>query len=211
VSSPSRAAVVVALAVVACSHGVRNLGVTWRPPRGDGEGRGTLVTRPLATLRSLELEVLHASERPETDECVLAFTSCQQGPGGHQFLVTTTRDPLRGCMMPYCGNGLDDLLEISWGREVPRLVLQQSGVLVRGRGGDVHESKLEVAIEKLIAGKDRPGLVILEGRCPDPVDATLRAIALLNQAKMSVLLTMFRHAPDGPCDDPGLRTGQQLD
>jgi hypothetical protein len=86
-----------------------------------------LVTRPLDTLRSLELEVLRASERPDTDECVLAFTSCQQGPGGHQFLVTTTPDALRGCMMRYCGNGLDDLLKISWGREEPRLALEQSG------------------------------------------------------------------------------------
>jgi hypothetical protein len=211
VSSPSQVAVVVALGGLACSHGARNLGVTWRPPRGDGEGRGTLVTRPLATLRSLEREVVRASERPDTDECVLAFTSCQQGPAGHQFLVMTTSDQLRACMMPYCGNGIDDLLKISWGREVPRMALQQSGVLVRGREGDVHESKLEAAIEKLTSAKDRPGLVILEARCEDPVDTTLRTIALLNQAKMSVLLTMFRHAPDRACDDPRFRTEQKLD
>jgi len=114
-------------------------------------------------------------------------------------------------MMPYCGGGIDDLLKISWGREVPRVALEQAGVQVRGREGNVHEATLEGAIEKLTSGKDRPGLVILEASCADPVDSTLRAIALFNQAKVSVLLTMPRNNPDGACDDPRLRTERKLD
>jgi hypothetical protein len=202
VFSPRQVAVV-ALAVVACSHSVRYPGVTWRPPSGDNEGNGTFVMQRGA-LRSLELEVLRVSGRPDTDECALLFGSCQDGrPAAHQFLVTTTAEQQRGCMVPYCGSRIDDLLKISWGREVPRIALQQAGVLVRGREGDFHESKLEAAIEKLISGKDRPVLVIIDASCRDPVDATLRAVALIKEkAKVSVLLTMVRNNPDESCDDP---------
>ena len=157
-----------------------------------------------AALRSLEREVLRVSERPDSDECALLFGSCQPGPAAHQFLVTTTPpEPQRGCMVPYCGSRIDDLLKISWGREVTRIALQQTGVLVRGREGDFHEAKLEAAIERLISAKDKPALVILDAGCPDPVDATLRAIVLIEQqAKVGVLLTMSRNNPDEPCEDP---------
>jgi hypothetical protein len=53
--------------------------------------------------------------------------------------------------------------------------------------------------------------VILEASCADPVESTLRAIALFNQAKVSVLLTTPRNNADGACDDPRLRTERKLD
>jgi hypothetical protein len=209
VFSPRQVALV-ALGVVACSHGVRNFGVRWRPPSGDGQGRGTFVMDELTPLRFLELEVLRVSQRPDTDECALLFGSCSPGPpplpsrlespAAHEFLVTTT-EQLRGCMVPYCGDGIDDLLRISWGRGVPRIWFEPTGVAISRREGDIHESKLEAAIEKLASGKDRPGLVILAARCPDPIGRTLQAIELLTQAKMRVLLTMPRHIPGQLCDD----------
>ena len=126
--------------------------------------------------------------------------------------MTATAEQQRGCMVPYCGSRIDDLLKISWGREVPRIALQQAGVLVRGREGDFHESKLEAVIEKLTSGKDRPVLVVLDASCPDLVDATLRAIAIIKeQAKTSVLLTMSRNNPDKPCDDSSSKWRGELE
>ena len=202
---------VVALMVVACSHSARNLGVTWRAPTGDGEGRGTFVMRKTVPLRFLELEVLRVSKRPDTDECALLFGSCPNGPAEHEFLVTTTPEQQRGCMTPYCGDAIDDLLRISWGRGVPRISFEPTGVLISGRDGDSHETTIEAGIEKLISGKDRPRLVIFAAQCPDPIDRTLRAISLLNQSEMRVVLTMFRHHPTERCDDPRFLTGPELE
>jgi hypothetical protein len=200
VFSPRQVAVV-ALAVIACSHSGQNFGVTWRPPSGDDEGRGTFVMRQRVPLRYLELEVLRVSKRPDTDECALLFGSCPGGPAEHEFVVTTTPEQRRGCMVPYCGNAIDDLLRISWGQGVPRIAFMPTGVLISERNGEFHESTIEAAIEKLISGKDRPRLVILDALCPDPIDRPLQAIALLNQAQIRVLLTMFRHHPSEHCDD----------
>jgi hypothetical protein len=43
-------------------------------------------------------------------------------------------------------------------------------------------------------------VVTLLASCPDATGPTLRAIALLNQAKMSVVLTMSRNNPSASCD-----------
>lgn len=160
-------------------------------------------------LRFLELELLRVSKRPDTDECALLFGSCPDGPASHQFVVTTTPEPRRGCMVPYCGDGLDHLMQITRGREPPRLWFEPKGVGISGREGDFHVSTIEAAIEKLISAKDRPRVVILQAHCPDPIGRTLQAITLLNQAEMIVLLTIFRHHPGIRCDDradlqPGL-------
>lgn len=197
-----RLAALVAIAVIACSSGVRNLGVTWKSPTRDDEGRGTFVLRQKVPLRLLELEVLRVAQRPDTDECAMLFGSCRNGPADHEFVVTTMPEQQRGCMVPYCGNGIDDLLRISGGQGAPRIAFEPTGVLISGREADVSEATIEAAIERLISGKDRPRLVILSAQCPDPIDRTLRAIALLNQAEMRVVLTMFRHHPTERCDDP---------
>ena len=206
-----RQVALVALVVVACSHGVRRFGVTWKAPSGDGEGRGTFVMYKGHHLRSLELALLGVLGRPDTDECALLFGSCQNGPAEHQFVVAATPEQQRGCMVPYCGDAIDDLLKISWGRGVPRIALMPTGVVISGREGEVRESTLEAAIEKLVADKDRPRLVIFDARCSDPVDRTLEAIALLNRAQMRVLVTMFRHHPTERCADPRFMTERELE
>ena len=210
--SPRQAALV-ALALVACSHGFYNPGASWKPPSGEYEGAGTFAMNKRASLRSLERELLHLLKRPAGDECAMVFTSCPYGPPAptdqprlvcaHEFLVTTPAPhPQRGFMFPYCGNGIDDLLKISSGRDVPRISIRQTDVAIQWREGSFREANVEAAIQKLTSGQDRPGQVILQAECVDQVDPMLEAITVFSEAKMSVLLTMFRHVPDDSCGDP---------
>jgi len=166
-----------------------------------------------ATLRFLEREVLRLLKRPAGDECALVFTSCPYGPPAptdpprlicaHKFLVTTPApEPRRGFMLPYCGERIDDLLKTTWGRDVPRVAIRQTDVVIRWQEATFHEANVEAALQKLTTGKERPGQVILQAECVDQVDPMLRSIALFNEARMSVVLTMFRHVPDNSCGDP---------
>jgi hypothetical protein len=166
-----------------------------------------------STLRSLEREILYQWKRPAGQECALLFHACppsQAAPTdpprvgmSHLFLVTTPPpEPQHGCMFPYCGNGIDDLLKISRGKDVPRIMIRQSDVAIMWQQGDSREVNVEAAIQKLTSAKAKPGLVILQAECGDPVDRTLRAITLFGQARIAVVLTMFRHVQDNSCDDP---------
>ena len=213
VVSPRRA-VVIALALVACGHGFYNPGGTWKPPAGEYDGAGTFVMNRQSSLGSLEREILHLLKRPAGDECAMVFSSsCPYGPPAptdpprlvctEKFLVKTAApEPQRGFMLPFCGERIDDLLKISWGRDVPRISIRQADVVIEWREGSFREANVEAAIQKLTSGKDRPGQVILRAECVDQVAPTLRAIAHLSEAKMSVVLTMFRHVPDNSCGDP---------
>ena len=205
-----RAVAVVVLGIVACSHGAYSPGLKWKPSHGDNEGRGTFDLYKSVPLQHLELALLRVTGRPITDECALVFTSCGDGgPEPHQFLVTTTPEPQRGCFVPYCGEQTGILLKISWGRDVPQIAIWEKEVGVFGLEGDYREPTIEAAIARLTSGKGKgkgkgkksPGLVILSERCGDPVGPMLRAIALLNQAKMRVLVTALRIA-DQSCEDP---------
>jgi hypothetical protein len=163
-------------------------------------------------LRYLEIELLRVSGRPDADECALLFRSCPNGPASYQFLVTTPPpEQARGCMEPFCGERIDDLLKASWGRDVPRIMFGPTGIQIIGREGEFRESTIEAAIEKLVSGKDRPGLVIIEANCPDPVGPKLRAIELLNQANIRALLTMFRHHPSERCEEARFLVGPDLE
>jgi len=211
-ASPRRV-VVITLTLVACSHGFYNPGVTWKPPSGEYEGAGTFVMKGPATLRSLEREILHQLKRPEGDECAMVFKPCPYEPPAptdparlvctERFLVTTPApEPQRGFMLPYCGERIDDLVRTCSGRDPPRISIQEMRVFIEWREGSFEEPRVPAAIQKLTSANDRPGRVIIQAKCADQVAPMLRTIALFSEAKMTVVLTTFRHVSDDSCGDP---------